>query len=83
VYGIVTQLGAACRSSRPRPRHHLHHPAARNQPAAQETPPTPSTAFGGASETVLVVEDDTAMREVTRRILTRHGYQVLNRQQRA
>jgi PAS domain S-box-containing protein len=31
----------------------------------------------GGGELVLVVEDETAMREVTRRILTRNGYQVL------
>jgi PAS domain S-box-containing protein len=31
----------------------------------------------GGGETVLVVEDEDAIREVTRRILTRHGYEVI------
>jgi PAS domain S-box-containing protein len=32
---------------------------------------------GGAGETVLIVEDEPAMREVTRRILSRRGYHVM------
>jgi PAS domain S-box-containing protein len=36
-----------------------------------------SGSRNGGGELVLVVEDETAMREVTRRILTRNGYQVL------
>jgi two-component system, cell cycle sensor histidine kinase and response regulator CckA len=40
--------------------------------------PAPDRACGtGAGETVLVVEDEPAMREVTRRILSRNGYQVI------
>src|SRR5207248_7593604 len=31
----------------------------------------------GAGETVLVIEDEPAMREVTRRILSRNGYRVI------
>jgi PAS domain S-box-containing protein len=34
-------------------------------------------ACAGAGETVLVVEDEPAMRDVTRRILSRNGYQVI------
>jgi PAS domain S-box-containing protein len=34
-------------------------------------------AEGGGGELVLVVEDESALREVTRRILTRNGYRVL------
>jgi PAS domain S-box-containing protein len=50
-------------------------PAA-NQPA-QETLPRPRPAEGGHGETVLVVEDEMALREATRRILARNGYQVI------
>jgi two-component system, cell cycle sensor histidine kinase and response regulator CckA len=43
---------------------------AKPEPSAQ-----PERKSGG--ETILVVEDEDAMREVTRRILTRHGYEVI------
>lgn len=40
--------------------------------------PTPSRGSGASGgETVLIVEDEDGMREVTRRILTRRGYKVL------
>jgi two-component system cell cycle sensor histidine kinase/response regulator CckA len=39
--------------------------------------PGPEVQPSGGGETVLVVEDEEAMREVTRRILTRHGHEVL------
>ena len=39
-----------------------------------EVPPEPGASRG---ETVLVVEDERALRDVTSRILTRHGYHVL------
>ena len=40
--------------------------------------PAPEHASGsGVGETVLVVEDEPALREVTRRILSRNGYQVI------
>jgi PAS domain S-box-containing protein len=78
VYGIVTQLGGGVQIfSKPALGTTFTILLPETSQPAQETPPTPSTAFGGASETVLVVEDEPAMREVTRRILTRHGYQVL------
>jgi CheY-like chemotaxis protein len=38
---------------------------------------TPRTTQGGGGETILVVEDEPAMLEVTRRILEHHGYNVL------
>jgi PAS domain S-box-containing protein len=38
--------------------------------------PAPAQSLAG-NETVLVVEDEDAMRELTRRILTRHGYSVI------
>jgi len=44
------------------------------QPALPEQPPGSQR---GADETVLVVEDEDALREVTRRILARNGYHVL------
>jgi len=37
----------------------------------------PPVAFDGGGESVLVVEDEAAMRDVTSRILTSHGYQVV------
>ena len=48
-----------------------------SQPA-QETSPWPKTAEeDGNGETVLVVEDEIALREATRRMLARNGYQVI------
>jgi hypothetical protein len=44
--------------------------------AAPAAPPKVPTQRG-AGETILVVEDEPAMREVTRRILSRNGYRVL------
>ncbi len=45
-----------------------------NAPAATPPPAKPQRGHG---ETVLVVEDEPAMREVTRRILARNGYHVV------
>jgi len=42
-----------------------------------EVLPAPAAAQRGHGEMVLVVEDEPAMREVTRRLLDRNGYQVL------
>jgi PAS domain S-box-containing protein len=80
VYGIITQAGghAEIRSS----------PGAgtaftANLPATdqqQPTPaerPTPTAARSPGGETILVVEDEAALREVTRRILARNSYHVL------
>jgi PAS domain S-box-containing protein len=43
----------------------------------QPSAPEPKAAQGGDGETVLVIEDEQAMRELTRRILARNGYKVL------
>lgn len=78
VYGIVTQAGGTI--------HVYSEPGMGTTmtillPMTHET--TPEKAFDrsrsniGKGETILIVEDETAMREVTRRILSRSGYEVL------
>ena len=49
-------------------------PSPRRPPASADPAPYQRTPSG---ETVLVVEDEAALREVTRRILARNGYQVI------
>ncbi|HEY6277607.1 MAG TPA: response regulator [Streptosporangiaceae bacterium] len=77
VYGIITQAGGSVRI--------YSEPGlgttviiwlpvtTRSRPPAEEPP---ARCAGGDGETVLVVEDESALREVTRRILVRNGYQV-------
>jgi len=79
VYGIVTQAGG---SARIYSEIGIGTTFSALFPASSEilteTEPTPTEMFmrrGG--ESVLVVEDEEAMREVTRRILARNGYSVL------
>jgi PAS domain S-box-containing protein len=78
VYGIITQAGGSARIySEPGIGTTIslllpvteQAPSARGQPAPRPVP--------GRGEVVLVVEDEAALREVTRRILARNGYQVL------
>ncbi|HEY3900332.1 MAG TPA: PAS domain S-box protein [Chthoniobacter sp.] len=47
--------------------------AGHDLPAADASPKSPR----GGSETILLVEDEISVREVTRRMLERHGYRVL------
>jgi signal transduction histidine kinase/DNA-binding response OmpR family regulator len=49
----------------------------RVEDAGSETAGTPPPASGRGGETVLVVEDDPAVRNLMRTMLTRHGYVVL------
>jgi two-component system cell cycle sensor histidine kinase/response regulator CckA len=78
VYGIITQAGGHAE---------IHStpgagtiftallPATDQQPTTTEATAHRQLSHGG--ETVLIVEDEEALREVTRRILTRNGYHVL------
>lgn len=78
VYGIVTQAGGYVQI--------YSEPGlgttitvllpATGQDLVAEPPPEQEPA-GGAGETVLIIEDEPAMREVTRRMLSRSGYHVI------
>jgi two-component system, cell cycle sensor histidine kinase and response regulator CckA len=78
VYGIVTQAGGNIRIySEPELGTTLTVllPVTGRAPAgAAQAKAKPE---GGSGETVLVVEDESALREVTRRILARNGYKVI------
>jgi PAS domain S-box-containing protein len=77
VYGIMAQAGGSVRIySEPGLGTSvivLLPVTSRSLPPGQQPPARPQR---GAGETVLVVEDEAALREVTRRILARNGYQV-------
>ena len=78
VYGIVTQAGGYVQIySEPGLGTTITVllPAA-GQDIAAEPPPEQEPA-AGAGETVLIIEDEPAMREVTRRMLSRAGYHVI------
>jgi signal transduction histidine kinase/CheY-like chemotaxis protein len=81
VYGIISQTGGDCRI--------YSEPAlgttitallpATEQQAQNSEPRAPVPASAAtAGQTILVVEDEDAMREVTERILTRNGHAVLS-----
>jgi PAS domain S-box-containing protein len=78
VYGIVKQAGGRLRIySEPGLGTMLTAllPATEQEPAAAVT--SAAQAQRGRGETILVVEDESAMREVSRRILARNGYTVI------
>jgi signal transduction histidine kinase len=82
VYGIITQADGHIRiSSEPGigTTFTIMLPVTAEAPAppAPEVPEVPSQRTP-KGETVLVVEDEAALREITRRILTRNGYQVIS-----
>jgi hypothetical protein len=79
IYGIVTQAGGNVRIySEPQ----LSTTITVLLPVTDQPPPPDEHAPGkperGDGELVLLVEDEPAMREVTRRILVRNGYQVIS-----
>jgi PAS domain S-box-containing protein len=78
VYGIITQAGGSVRIySEPGigTTVGLLLPVTDQAPATQGLPPP--RPVRGRGEVVLVVEDEAALREVTRRVLARNGYEVL------
>jgi two-component system, cell cycle sensor histidine kinase and response regulator CckA len=78
VYGIITQLGGYVQIySEPGLGTTFTILLPETSQPAQERPISPQSAQGGNGETVLVVEDEAAMLQVTRRLLARNGYQVI------
>jgi PAS domain S-box-containing protein len=78
VYGIITQAGGHVRIySEPGLGTILTALLPVTEQAAGAGLPPPAAPQRGQGETVLVVEDEAAMREVTRRILARNGYHVV------
>jgi hypothetical protein len=77
VYGILTQAGGAVRIySEPGQGTTLRAYLPITTEAADRSEP-PALAQPGAGQVVLVVEDEPALREVTRRTLAENGYQVI------
>ena len=78
VYGIITQAGGHVRIySEPGLGTIVTALLPVTGQAAAAAPPPPARPQRGQGEIVLVVEDEPAMREVTRRILDRNGYHVV------
>ncbi len=67
---LANLLRAGCR-------HHLHGAAAGHRPASLPVEPAADSPVRRGEETILLVEDEHALREVTRRILAGAGYQVI------
>lgn len=79
VYGIVQQSGGGVQVESTLGKgsaFSIYFPALREAKAAEETAPTPSRAFSGGAETVLLVEDDTMVRDFLEKALARGGYTV-------
>jgi PAS domain S-box-containing protein len=78
VYGIVTQVGGYVQVySEPGLGTTFTILLPETSQVGQEGSPSPQPLQGGAGQTVLVVEDEAAMRQVTGRILARNGYRVI------
>ena len=78
VYGIITQAGGAVRIySEPGLGTTVTVLLPYTDREAQSAPSLQAEPEGGAGKVVLVVEDEAALREVTRRMLDRAGYRVL------
>jgi PAS domain S-box-containing protein len=79
VYGIATSLGGQVHVESEPGRGTtmtVLFPATDDAPAAPAGPPA-EVARRGGRETILLAEDEPALRDVTRRILARNGYRVL------
>jgi CheY-like chemotaxis protein len=78
VHGIITQAGGGVRiSSEPGLGTTVTALLPVTERGAYDPAPPPTEAHRGHGETVLVTEDEPAMREITRRILARNGYHVV------
>jgi PAS domain S-box-containing protein len=78
VYGIITQAGGCVRIySEPGLGTSVTVMLPVTAKRSTVEAPVADRPMGGAGETVLVVEDEAAIREVTRRILARNGYAVM------
>ena len=85
VYGIVRGAGGRVRLDTLPERGttvEIELPRAEEEPLADEEqvsePPPPAPPLAGQGETVLLVEDEQAVRELTGRILTENGYRVID-----
>ena len=77
MYGIVTQAGGALRIYSEPGLGTVLDVLLPVTDQASVAEPAPAEPVPGTGQTVLIVEDEVALREVTRRLLCRNGYQVL------